>query len=359
MQKSPIKGKLKKIFAKAKGVDTIAIVNTSSPDPNFLYITGYTSGVFEYDLLLLTREGVYHVTSVLEYDTAMQQKHPEIEIILRGPKEAKYKKLMSSLIKGKTLGINGEVLPVALLEILKSRYSPKKVADVSEALKDARMIKTEFEIAEIRKAIGITKWAMLKIQADFKEGVTERQIAAKFDYISSTLGSAKPSFDTIVCFGKNAALPHHMPNDTKLVKGDFILIDAGAKVNNYCSDLTRTFLFGESDPAKKKMYDTVQQAKVKSIHAIKVGKSGAQIHKIAADYINKAENGEYKGKFIHALGHSLGIEVHDGPGFSPNAKQKLKPGMVITVEPGIYVVGYGGVRIEDDILITKDGPIIL
>ncbi|MDE1856287.1 MAG: aminopeptidase P family protein [Candidatus Micrarchaeota archaeon] len=358
MPKSSIKSKVQKIFASAKNTDVILLINTSSPDPNFLYLTGYTSGVFEYDILIFNKEGAYHITSQLEYDTAMLQKHPEIKIVMRN-KAGSHRKLLAKLLNGKRVGINGGFMPVSLLNEVKKRYKMKKVNDVGEALEDARLVKDEIEVHAIKEAVRITKWAMLQIQREFKEGMTERQLAAKFDYISSSLGSTKPSFETIVCFGKNAALPHHTPDDTKLKDGDFILIDAGAKSDNYCSDLTRTFIFGKKDAEKEKVYDTVKEARIKAIHAIKPGMKGAQIHKVAADYIDKAHNGIYKGKFIHSLGHSLGIEVHDGPGFSPGAEQKLEPGMVITVEPGIYIPGFGGVRIEDDILITKDGAIIL
>ncbi|MDE1846405.1 MAG: aminopeptidase P family protein [Candidatus Micrarchaeota archaeon] len=357
--KSSIRHKIAKIFANAKNTDVIVLVNNNSQDPNFAYLAGYTSGVFEYDLLVFTKTRAYHITSQLEYQTALLQKHPEIKIVLRN-KEGDHKKLLKRLINGKRVGINGSFLTVESYQAIKKKYTAKKMVDVSEAFAKARLIKDSQEIEEIKGAIRITKWAMLQIQQDFKEGITERQLAAKFDYISSSLGAQKPSFDTIVCFGKNAALPHHMPDETKLKAGDFILIDAGSKVNNYCSDLTRTFLFTkEKNKEMEEVYNTVKEARIRAIHAIKVGATGEEIHKVANDYIESANGGIYKGKFIHALGHSLGIEVHDGVGFWPGASQRLEAGMVITVEPGIYIEGFGGVRIEDDILITKDGAIIL
>jgi Xaa-Pro aminopeptidase len=203
------------------------------------------------------------------------------------------------------------------------------------------------------------------IQKEFKEGMTEMELAARFDSISASLGSEGPSFKTIVCFGANAALPHHSPDRTRLRYGDFILIDAGAKVQNYCSDITRTSIFGTDKSRipdcekKQEMLRIVKDAQLAALRKIAPGVTGLTIHMEAQRTIDTAANGRYKGTFIHALGHSLGIEVHDGPGFSPGAKQELEPGMVITNEPGIYVEGFGGVRIEDDILVTEKGAEVL
>jgi Xaa-Pro dipeptidase len=138
-----------------------------------------------------------------------------------------------------------------------------------------------------------------------------------------------------------------------------VLIDAGAKVENYCSDITRTFIFGSAGNEKQKeMLETVRKAQKEAISAIRPSKNGKEIHAIAENIINNAYSGKFKGRFIHSLGHSLGLEVHDGPGFSRQSN-KLKPGMVITAEPGIYITGFGGVRIEDDIVITQSGCKIL
>jgi Xaa-Pro dipeptidase len=173
-----------------------------------------------------------------------------------------------------------------------------------------------------------------------------------------SLGASGTSFDTIVSFGKNAALPHHSPDKTRLRKGELILIDAGAKDSNYCSDITRTFAFGKIGEGQKEMIDVVKEAQRMAIGAIRQGRDGREIHSLAENYLNETRGGKYKGRFIHALGHSVGLEVHDGPGFSKQ-KNILKPGMVITVEPGVYVPGFGGVRFEDDVLITEKGSEVL
>jgi Xaa-Pro dipeptidase len=352
-------GRLRCLFADLKGVDALLIMNTGTADPNFHYLTGFTSGLFEDSVLVATPSKLYLITSQLEYQTAMGKKTPLMHIINSGYDGKPAKRWLLKLVKGKKIGINGSFLPTNTYKRLKNRYKPKKMVDVSGDLLKARMIKGEDEIRKIRKAAKITKGSMKSIQKYFKKGVTELQIAAQFDFLQMSLGASGPSFDTIVCFGKNAALPHHSPDKTRLRKGDFVLIDAGAKVENYCSDITRTFIFGSAGNEKQKeMLETVRKAQKEAISAIRPSKNGKEIHAIAENIINNAYSGKFKGRFIHSLGHSLGLEVHDGPGFSRQSN-KLKPGMVITAEPGIYITGFGGVRIEDDIVITQSGCKIL
>jgi Xaa-Pro dipeptidase len=155
-------------------------------------------------------------------------------------------------------------------------------------------------------------------------------------------------------------MPHHFPDGTsRLRRGDFILIDAGAKIENYCSDITRTFVFGGAGTKQQReMIGIVMEAQREAIARIRSGRNGKQIHLMAEKYINSAQHGKYKGRFMHGLGHSLGLEDHDGPGLSKQSN-KLREGMVVTVEPGIYINGFGGVRIEDDVLVTQHGCEIL
>jgi len=356
--------RLSRIFNGAKGTDRILILNTGTTDPNFLYVTGFNSGLFEYSYLVLRKEGARLFTSVLEYETAREQAVEGLDVVCIKSSE-ELKKGLASEIDGLCVGINESFMPVRAYKSLRKNYKARRIMDVSGRLSDARRVKDRDEIASIRKAASITKWALMMIQKEFREGMTEMELAAKFDGLSASMGSQDPSFKTIVCFGRNAALPHHFPDQTKLRYGDFILIDAGARVDNYCSDMTRTFIYGD-DKSRIKGYEEmrnvakiVKEAQTRAIKAIRPGVKGKDIDKIARDYIESVDKGKYKGKFIHSLGHSLGIEVHDGPGFSPNEETVLKQGMVITAEPGIYINGFGGVRIEDDVLITKDGALVL
>jgi Xaa-Pro dipeptidase len=356
--------RIDKIFRMCGKVDKVLIMNTSAPDPNFLYVTGFTSGLFEYSCLILEGKKAKLITSALECDTARQQAPRGMEIVCVNSRD-EVRKVVGGSINGFRIGINESFMPVQSYKSLKKNYNAGKFSDVSFGLSEARLVKDADEIAKIKKAASMTKWALMLIQKEFRRGMTEMELGARFDALSSSVGSEGPSFKTIVCFGKNAAMPHHFPDGTKLEYGDIILIDAGAKSGNYCSDMTRTFVFGDDKKMigrvdeKEEIMKVVKEAQVKAIRAIKPGVKGKEIDRVARKYIESFEGGKYKGRFIHSLGHSLGIEVHDGPGFSPNEETVIKAGMVITVEPGIYINGFCGVRIEDDVLVTKDGALVL
>ena len=354
-----LKDRLRRLFSNLRGIDAVLIANSDRADPNFLYLTGFTSGLFEESLLIAVRDSVYVFTYSLEYQTALDQRQSGMRVINIADDVKAARSLLKRLIKGKRIGVNGSFISFSTAAHLRKRYGPKRFADISDKLTETRLIKDRDEIRKIRSAARITKTAMKRIGRYLKAGVTELQLAAQFDFIQMSLGASGPSFGTIVCFGKNAAQPHHSPDNTKLRRGDFVLIDAGTKVSNYCSDITRTFVFGRRpSPKEEEMISIVKRAQHEAILAIRPGKRGNEIHNIAAKVIDTSAGGRYKGRFIHSLGHSVGLEVHDGPGFSTQ-KNIIRPGMVITAEPGIYVPGFGGVRIEDDILITRKGYKIL
>jgi Xaa-Pro dipeptidase len=184
------------------------------------------------------------------------------------------------------------------------------------------------------------------------EGMSEYELAAEINYSLQNLGAEKPAFDTISSFGKNTAEPHYNHGDIKLSEGNFILCDFGACLKKYNSDITRTFLFGRATNQQKEIYDTVLQAQQIAFDAIKPGVIAGDIHHAVSSFIDSTK---FKGRFIHSTGHSLGLAVHDGPGFTPDNTMELQENMILTVEPGIYLPGFGGVRIEDDVLVKKDG----
>jgi Xaa-Pro aminopeptidase len=361
------KDRLHGVFARkeAIGLNAILLVNTNSEDPNFVYMTDFTSGIFESSMLLLERRNgtVTLFTSPLEYGTAMAQK-PKGMTVVNVDSKTKLD-LLKRKISGKAIGINADFLPYGYYLRIKKRYAPKKLTSVSDAFTAVRLVKSDAEIARIRKGSTITKKAIEIARKSLREGMTEKELAAIFENAIRTLGADGTAFSTIVCFGKNAALPHHMPDNTKLKYGDFVLMDVGAKVDNYCSDVTRTFLFGSDRKTipdydkKMAVISTVKEAQSLAIKSIKEGVLANKPHMVAQEHIERANGGIYKGKFTHALGHSVGIEVHDGPGLWPGAKFRLKAGTVTSVEPGIYIEGFGGARIEDDVVVTKNGAAIL
>ncbi len=354
-----IKHRLEKIF-KSIGTEKLLIWNTGCIDSNFLYITGFTSGVFEDTPLIVERNGAKLITFALEYDIAVEQRPKELEVI-KANDGKEFSKLLEHELYGNEIGINGAFLPYNLVKRIR-KGGAKSIVDVSKGLLEARLVKDKGEIALMRKANRIAKKAFEQIPAYFKTGISEKELAAHFDYLMMRNGADGPSFPTIVSFGKNAALPHHMPDNTKLGENMFVLIDAGAKYKNYCSDLTRTFIFKPKKNSKRyiemeRIYETVKKAQLLALRSIKPGVEASTPHIVAENFINSAYNGIYRGRFIHSLGHSIGIDVHDGFGLSKGYKFKLKPGMVFSDEPGIYIKGFGGVRIEDDVLVTENGAV--
>ncbi|QGS52118.1 aminopeptidase P family protein [Spiroplasma tabanidicola] len=216
-----------------------------------------------------------------------------------------------------------------------------------------RMVKDEWEVAQVRKACDITHQVFLDVLEFVKPGMKETDLAR---FVSDSFlkhGAQKLSFDTIVASGENGSKPHAVPSERVLKEGDFVTLDMGCYFNGYASDQTRTFALGNDNNAKlKEIYDIVYNSQQAGIDAIKPGVLGAEIHKICFDYIENKGYGEY---FTHGTGHGLGIEIHEAPNNSSADKTPLAPGMCVTVEPGIYIPGIGGVRIEDDILVTEEG----
>ena len=356
-----IMGRLGRVFSGLKDIDAIMLINTETKDSNFTYLTGFIGGTFEYTPLIATRKGVVVLASSLEYGIAKSQAQRGMRV----KRIDTYRHMMAELskgLKGKRVGFNGSFLPYRLHKLLAK--NSKRAYDVSRAFRYARAVKGRDEIRRIEVANDIAKAAMSSARKSLKEGITERRLAALIDYNMVIRGADSPSFDTIVSFGKNSALPHHAPDGTRLKRNDIVLIDMGARYENYCSDITRTFMF-MPDPTSNKykrfmgMYKTVMRAKRESIALTTIGRSGADAHNCAEKVINESDNGIYKGLFIHGLGHPVGLEVHDkGPGLAP-MEGKLEENMVVSNEPGIYVEGFGGVRLEDDILITRKGPMII
>jgi len=228
--------------------------------------------------------------------------------------------------------------------------------DVSEILEKTRMIKDRKEIERIRKAGKIGTEALKEMTEGLYEGITEYEAAANLIYQMMKRGATGPAFETISSFGENSAEPHYTSGARKLRKGDYALFDFGARYERYNSDITRTFVLGKADKKHREIYETVKEAQQAGIDAIHAGVMGPDADAAARKIIEKAGYGE---RFIHSLGHGLGLKVHDGGGLSPRLNMELEENMVVTVEPGIYIPGFGGVRIEDDILVKKRGAELL
>ncbi len=217
---------------------------------------------------------------------------------------------------------------------------------------DMRSIKTAGELALIREAQRMTDETFTYILDRIASGRSERDIMLDMEFYMRRLGSEGVSFDFIVVSGKNSSLPHGVPTDKLVERGDFVTMDFGAVVGGYRSDMTRTVAVGEASDEMRLVYDTVLKAQLESIRAVRPGAVCQDVDKIARDIIYDAG---YEGCFGHGLGHSVGVEVHEAPSFSPRCETRLLPGMVMTVEPGIYLENRFGVRIEDMVYVTEDG----
>lgn len=226
----------------------------------------------------------------------------------------------------------------------------------TQILEQVRAIKNKKELADIVKAQRISESVLHDVKQILKTGITEIEVANFIKKSFLKKGVSILSFEPIVAFGKGSADIHHEPTKNKLRVGDIIMFDFGATVNHYCSDMTRTFFWGEPNAKQKKLYQDVLKAMDMALGMIGKGeKDTGKIDKASRSFLAK----KYKDNFRHGLGHGVGTAIHEWPHFRPNSKDLLKPGMVMTVEPGIYLKDLGGVRIEDMILITKTGYINL
>lgn len=219
-----------------------------------------------------------------------------------------------------------------------------------------REVKTDEEIEKLRTAESIGDAAFKHILGYLREGITERNVALELEYYMKKNGAEGLSFDTIAASGKNSSMPHAIPTDKKLENGDFLTMDFGCLYDGYCSDMTRTVAIGNASDSMRKVYDIVLKAQMESMKCIKAGAWCNEVDAVARRVIADAGYGNC---FGHGLGHSVGLFIHENPRFSPKCKAVLKPGMVITVEPGIYLPGQFGVRIEDLVAVTENGFINL
>lgn len=253
------------------------------------------------------------------------------------------------------VSIESETLTVKLFNSYKHLFQEIEFDssdDLSNAIKKLRMTKDDDEIACIRKAQEIAETAYEKLFPFIRVGVTEREIALELNRLMFAHGAEDLSFDTIVLSGVNTSMPHGVPSDKKVAEGEFVLMDFGAVWNGYHSDMTRTVCVGKPSEEMEKVYNIVLEAQLAGINAAKPGITGAELDNVSREIIEKAGYGEY---FGHSLGHGVGMEIHESPNASPGYKFPLNEKSVITVEPGIYLAGKFGVRIEDFVILTENG----
>lgn len=255
-------------------------------------------------------------------------------------------------LNAESVGYEDQSLSVREFERLKSACGAFHFEPASDYIASKRAIKTEDEIQKIAAAQFVAQKALLKVVPLIKPGVTEREVAANIMYEMQMLGAEDSSFDTIVAFGDGSAVPHHKTSKRKLEKNDIVLIDMGAKMDGYCSDMTRTFCVGTPNEKLAKIHKIVLEAQEYALANIKAGITGHEADSFAREYITSHGYGK---EFGHSLGHGVGLEIHEFPRLAQGSDVVLEPNMIVTVEPGIYVEGLGGVRIEDFAVVKEDG----
>lgn len=257
-----------------------------------------------------------------------------------------------SSIGARSVCLDPKLITVRQLDLLKEKCKGVEFGFLTDLCLKHRRVKTDAEVAKIKKAQAITDAAFTHIISFINESRTEIEVAAELEYFMRKNGAGGLAFDTIAVSGKNSSLPHGEPTGAILTKNSFLTMDYGAKYAGYCSDMTRTVVLGKADEEMKRIYNTVLTAQSEAMKFIKSGVSCRDADKAARDVIADAGYGEY---FAHSLGHSLGLEVHELPAASPRSEEILVAGNIVTVEPGIYIPGKYGVRIENMVLVTENG----
>ena len=343
------RSQLRKLI-RAAGADTILVTNFT----NVTYLTGFTGD----DSYLLVGPKETILVSDPRYTTQLEEECPDITVNIRPPGKSMLDGVAEAAkaTKTATLAVEGDAMTVGLFGQLADKLLKIKLVPASGLVEQLRVIKDKQEIDEICLAARYAEKGFAILRATLRPERTEKEIAADLEYQMRLLGARGCSFPPIIAVGARAALPHAQPTDQKIGDGDFVLVDWGATARHYKSDLTRVLVTGKISPKLERVYNVVLNAQLQAIAAIKPGLTGREVDAVARGIIADAGFGRH---FGHGLGHGLGLDIHEAPRLAAAADQVLKPGMVVTVEPGIYLPGWGGVRIEDDILVTKSGCEVL
>ncbi|MDZ7672703.1 MAG: Xaa-Pro peptidase family protein [Halanaerobiales bacterium] len=321
-------------------------------DVNRFYLTGFTGSAGR---VLFTPENEYFITDFRYTEQAGEQTEG-FEIIELNKDIVESINDILQRDGTKKLGFEAKTVNYYQYGQYEKKLKDIELISTEDLIKDIRMVKEENEIEMIKKAIEISDKAYEHILEFVEVGMTEKEVALELETYQKKLGGSKNAFDFIVASGKRSSMPHGVASDKVIQENDLITLDFGTFYKGYCSDITRTFVLGKASEKQKEVYNTVLKAQLAVIDQIKAGMSGVEADKIARDIIKEAGYGD---NFGHGLGHGIGIEVHEGPSVSYKSEDTIIENSVVTDEPGIYIKDWGGVRIEDDLLITKDGCEVL
>ena len=313
------------------------------------YYTGFTS---DECAVLLTQGGCWLITD-FRYTIQANAQAAGNATVIEANQAANQKQALLDCLKRErveTCGYEQEALSVARYE----EYAdfPVRWKAFGNEIALPRLIKSAEEVASLQKAQAIADEAFTRLLPKLHIGMTELEAKAELNYICDRLGSEGPSFDPIVGSGENGAMCHAIPGGRRIADGDFVVFDFGCVFEGYHSDMTRTVGFGNVSDELRRIYDVTLEAQLKALSAVRAGVSGKAVDAVARDYIASKGYGEC---FGHGLGHGFGLEIHEPPRAAVTSESVLAPGMTLTIEPGIYLPGKGGVRIEDCVVVTEDG----
>ncbi len=319
-----------------------AVVVTSAE--NLRYFSGFTGGE---GLLVFTPEKKYIIVDG-RYTIQAKEQAKDFEVI-------EYKTLPYKIVadmRFDKIGFEDKTISYNSFKMMSRAMPAVTTIGVSDELNEYRKVKSAEECKKIRRAEHIGDMAFEHILQYIKPGITEKEIALELEYYMKKQGASGLSFDTIVAVGERSALPHAYLTDKKVEEGKVVLLDYGCVYDGYCGDMTRTVAIGYADDKTKNIYDTVLRAQLAAIDSIKSGVFNKEVDRVARDIITDAGYGE---NFNHSLGHGIGLEIHEQPNLSPRSEDILKTGNVVSVEPGIYLEDFCGIRIEDLVMVTDNG----
>ncbi len=336
--------------AAAAGLDAVLVTNLL----NVRYLTGFTGSNAG---LLVRTDGADLLGTDGRYTTQAGQQVPDVELLVDRGTVAALARVAAGL---GALGYESHDVTVDGLHALQQALegSHTRLRSVHRAVEALRAVKDEDEVDALRRACAVADRALAELAAEgaLRPGRTELAVGRELDARMLALGAQAPSFETIVATGANSAVPHHRPDGTELREGDFLKLDFGATVDGYHSDMTRTLVLGHAADWQTEIYALVQAAQAAGRAALGIGVDVQTVDAAARSVIAAAGHGEH---FPHGLGHGVGLEIHEAPPISALGAGTLGAGMAVTVEPGVYLPGHGGVRIEDTLIVTADEPELL
>lgn len=347
--------RLKRLLQKIDSSSLDALLVTS--EPNVSYLSGFKGGE---SIALVSTKGCYFLTDFRYIEEAHKEVSPDFKIVrIERPLSCAAKSPFADTLSFcgvKRLGFEGAHISFSLYERLKNSLTGVKLLPTSNLVEGLRELKDNEEINILKEAAKKALAGVSSAKTFLKPGRTEREAAADLEYFFKTHGADKASFDIIVAGGSNSSMPHAMPTNYKLKKNDQVLIDAGVRLKGYNSDLTRTLFLGRMTRKARRFYNIVHNAQKSAIDVIRPGIKISEVDKAGRSVIEAEGLGKY---FGHSLGHGVGLEVHEKPRIANNETGRLKEGMVFTIEPGVYIPDWGGIRIEDMVLVTKSGCEVL